>query len=334
MPPIPSGPDAAHPTRILGAGWDTGCADPPELWGTERADVILNLTGASNVEIGCLEITDHSSCVEFHTGGAGLRAGYRSLRRLGRRSASTPRIRRTCAAAIWTSTGSLPPASTPGRLTDWTVENVRIAGNGWVGWDGDIDGGDSNAGAHWSSAAGPWSGTAAARPSPAASRPAAGRRGPAATATASAPARPRGTGSSRTRPSCTTPRTAWTCSTSLGRPRCPGPRPRRGQCRQPGQGDRRRRRSRTACWWATAPSSTGKPFTYDVDPCRALGNTLEVVYTGGEHSAPRELDFLRPGGRPGGWRPARGVSMRRHGTIDRAGTTSSWETRTTSIPAM
>jgi hypothetical protein len=26
----------------------------------------------------------------------------------------------------------------------------------------------------------------------------------------------------------------------------------------------------------------GKPFTYDVDPCRALGNTLEVVYTGGE----------------------------------------------------
>jgi hypothetical protein len=27
----------------------------------------------------------------------------------------------------------------------------------------------------------------------------------------------------------------------------------------------------------------GKPFTYNVDPCRALGNTLEIVYTGGEH---------------------------------------------------
>jgi hypothetical protein len=33
-----------------------------------------------------------------------------------------------------------------GRLTDWTVEDVRIAGNGWVGWDGDIEGEDSNSG--------------------------------------------------------------------------------------------------------------------------------------------------------------------------------------------
>ena len=30
-----------------------------------------------------------------------------------------------------------------GRLTDWTVERARIAGNGWVGWDGDIAGTDS-----------------------------------------------------------------------------------------------------------------------------------------------------------------------------------------------
>ena len=33
MPPIPSGPDPAHRTRILGAGWNTGCAAPPQLWG-------------------------------------------------------------------------------------------------------------------------------------------------------------------------------------------------------------------------------------------------------------------------------------------------------------
>jgi len=28
----------------------------------------------------------------------------------------------------------------------------------------------------------------------------------------------------------------------------------------------------------------GKPFTYDVDSCRALGNTLEFAYTGGEQN--------------------------------------------------
>jgi hypothetical protein len=33
-----------------------------------------------------------------------------------------------------------------GRLRDWTIENVRLAANGWVGWDGDVDGNDSNAG--------------------------------------------------------------------------------------------------------------------------------------------------------------------------------------------
>jgi hypothetical protein len=32
------------------------------------------------------------------------------------------------------------------QLADWTVENVRIAGNGWAGWDGDIEGDDSNSG--------------------------------------------------------------------------------------------------------------------------------------------------------------------------------------------
>ena len=40
-----------------------------------------------------------------------------------------------------------------GRLSDWTVDNVRIAGNGWAGWDGDIEGDDANSGTlifrHW-----------------------------------------------------------------------------------------------------------------------------------------------------------------------------------------
>ena len=34
--PVPSGPDPAHPTRILGKGWDSGCNEPPQLWATER----------------------------------------------------------------------------------------------------------------------------------------------------------------------------------------------------------------------------------------------------------------------------------------------------------
>ncbi|MFN4218444.1 MAG: choice-of-anchor Q domain-containing protein, partial [Candidatus Bipolaricaulia bacterium] len=145
MPPIPSGPSASNPTRILGAGWDTGSSTPPELWGTERAYLILNLTDSSNVEIAWLEITDHSNCVEFHTGSLTCK-------------------RDTYPFGPWASIGLYAEDSAnvhlkdlnihglahtgiqAGRLTDWTVENVRIAGNGWVGWDGDIYGNDSNSG--------------------------------------------------------------------------------------------------------------------------------------------------------------------------------------------
>ena len=65
--PLPSGPDEDHPTKILGEGWNRGCASPPELWGTERLYHIFSLEGTSHAEIRCLELTDHSGCVEFHS---------------------------------------------------------------------------------------------------------------------------------------------------------------------------------------------------------------------------------------------------------------------------
>ena len=69
-PSIPSG-TASAPTRILGAGWDSGCSAPPELWGSEHAAQVFTLNRSSYVTIGCLEITDHSSCIEFHNGSPG-----------------------------------------------------------------------------------------------------------------------------------------------------------------------------------------------------------------------------------------------------------------------
>ncbi|MCR4337675.1 MAG: hypothetical protein NUV91_07725, partial [Candidatus Omnitrophica bacterium] len=62
MQPIPSGPDANHPTRILGKGWDQGCSNPPQLYGVERAALVINLRGSNNVDLQCLDITDHDSC--------------------------------------------------------------------------------------------------------------------------------------------------------------------------------------------------------------------------------------------------------------------------------
>jgi hypothetical protein len=152
MPPVPSGPDAAHPTRILGAGWDAGCPDPPELWGTERAYRVIDLMDASHVELACLEITDHSGCVEDHSGGLACEResypyGPWADRGIYAEDAANVRLQDLNIHGL--AVGGIHA----GRLTDWSVERVRIAGNGWVGWDGDIDGADTNTGtlafSHW-----------------------------------------------------------------------------------------------------------------------------------------------------------------------------------------
>ncbi len=154
MPPIPGGPDSDHPTRILGAGWDSGCGSPPELWGSGRPWFIVNLTDSSNVELSCFEITDHSSCVESHSGDLACERDappYGDWAAYGLHAEDSANAHLRDLNIHGLAAGGVHA----GRLTDWTVENVRIAGNGSVGWDGDLwdDNGDSNSGTlifrHW-----------------------------------------------------------------------------------------------------------------------------------------------------------------------------------------
>lgn len=155
MPAIPSGPDASRPTRILGEGWNAGCTNPPELWGAERPWYVVNLTDSSNVEIGCLEITDHSPCIESHNG-SGLPCS----------GCDVPCERDNPPFGDWATYGISAEDSAnvylhdlnihglaaggvhAGRIRDWKVEHVRIHANGSVGWDGDLwdDEGDDSSG--------------------------------------------------------------------------------------------------------------------------------------------------------------------------------------------
>ena len=154
MPPIPSGLDPDHPTRILGEGWDSGCGAPPELWGSGRPWFVVNLTDASNVELSCFEISDHSACVEGHSGDLACERDtppYGDWAAYGLFAADSANVHLRDLNIHGLAAGGVHA----GRLTDWTVENVRIAGNGSVGWDGDLwdDNGDSNSGTlvfrHW-----------------------------------------------------------------------------------------------------------------------------------------------------------------------------------------
>ncbi len=152
MARIPSGPSPSQPTRILGAGHDKGCTNAPELWGTERSWMVVNMEGSSNVELACLEITDRSSCILAHCHGGNCAGEVAACNR-----DSAP-------YGDWASTGISARDSShvllrdvnihglanrgilAGRISDWTLKRTRINANGWVGWDGDLGGNSSNSG--------------------------------------------------------------------------------------------------------------------------------------------------------------------------------------------
>ena len=146
LPPIPSGPSASQPTRILGKQGMSGCTAPPKLWGNERVTKVLNLEGSSNVQIGCLEITDRSDCVEAHSNTAAR--CERNAAPYGQWASAgiTARNSRNVLLRDVNVHGLAHTGIQAGGLTDWTLERVKINGNGWVGWDGDIGAGSSNAG--------------------------------------------------------------------------------------------------------------------------------------------------------------------------------------------
>lgn len=145
LPALPSGADPLHPTRLLGYGWNQGCPQPPELWGTERAAHILSLEGTSNAVVACLELTDHSGCIESFCPDCSDPAAVAVRCKRDSYSYGDWAVRGI--VAYDSSDVLLQDLDIHGlahtgvhaaRLSDWIVQDVRIAGNGWCGWDGDM----------------------------------------------------------------------------------------------------------------------------------------------------------------------------------------------------
>lgn len=138
LPPIPSGPDPQHPTKILGEGYDGDCSIPPELWGTERASAIFDLTGSSNVIIDCFEITDHSGCAYNHCDASVSckrdEYPYGDYADVGIEAFGGSNITFRNLNIHGLAISGLHI----GNINNLTLENVRLAGNGWAGWDGDV----------------------------------------------------------------------------------------------------------------------------------------------------------------------------------------------------
>ncbi|MBS0382324.1 MAG: right-handed parallel beta-helix repeat-containing protein, partial [Proteobacteria bacterium] len=143
MQPPPSG-TTSQPTRIVGAGWDSGCAAPPQIYGVSGAYYTLDVGGASNVVVACLEITDHSACIDPYTPDPTIACSksypYGDWSETGVHAAGGSNvilqdlnIHGMANTGLWA-----------GGMNNFTLRNVTIRANGYAGWMGDLGGGGNS----------------------------------------------------------------------------------------------------------------------------------------------------------------------------------------------
>jgi hypothetical protein len=141
MAGIPSGIDAAHPTTIAG-----DCAKPPVLWGTQRVSSIFDIQHVHDVVIKCLDLTDHSACIEFYkptTNTGGVTACDRDKFPYGEWAANGIHAAdvRNLTLEHMDIHGFADYGIQAGRLSGTTtVRNVALRADGWGGWSGDLGG--------------------------------------------------------------------------------------------------------------------------------------------------------------------------------------------------
>ena len=141
--PVPSGPSSSLPTRIVGIEYETGCKNKPQLWGTERVTSILDLNNANNIEIQCLEITDHSNCNYAGTYSdpsltcRNSPSGYGAYPNgtYGDSGIVASNSRNVLLQNLDIH-GMAAYGINAAGLTDWTMNYVRLALNGLGGWGG------------------------------------------------------------------------------------------------------------------------------------------------------------------------------------------------------
>lgn len=145
MLPLPSG-TPGHPTRLLGENYQS-CNKKTQLFGGYALGAIISLGGSKNVEIECLELTDHGQCTRV---GGGIPASEGC-------SSSYP-LSDYASAGIATDAGTanvvlkdldihgLTSRGIIGAIGgDVTADHVRIAFNGGGGWDFDDGAGTKSA---------------------------------------------------------------------------------------------------------------------------------------------------------------------------------------------
>lgn len=137
MPPLPSG-TPEHPTRLLGENYQN-CNKKTQLFGGYALGAIISLAGSKNVDVECLELTDHAQCTRIG-GGYPASEGCRSDSPLSD-YASAGIVTDSETAGVVLKNLDIHGLTSRGIIGaiggDVTADHVRIAFNGGGGWDFD-----------------------------------------------------------------------------------------------------------------------------------------------------------------------------------------------------
>lgn len=140
--PVPSG-TAASPTRIMGANY-ANCSSgtsAPQLWGSGGSGSVLNLTGSSNVLVECLEITDHSNCIQNQADASVkcLAGGLWAANGITDTDGKADNIPSTNVTLQDVNIhGMAKYGVLAGNISGWTVNHVKINANGFGGFSTDL----------------------------------------------------------------------------------------------------------------------------------------------------------------------------------------------------
>ena len=137
MPPIPSG-TPGHPTRLLGENYQS-CNKKTQLFGGYALGSIINLRGSKNVDVECLELTDHGQCTRVGAAYPASEGCHSNFPLSDYAGAGIATDKATADVLLknldihgFTSQGII--GAVGGAVT---VDHVRIAFNGGAGWDFD-----------------------------------------------------------------------------------------------------------------------------------------------------------------------------------------------------
>ncbi|HZY64222.1 MAG TPA: choice-of-anchor Q domain-containing protein [Edaphobacter sp.] len=137
MPPLPSG-TSDHPTRLLGENYQS-CNKKTQLFGGYALSTIVNLSGSKNIDVECLELTDHSQCTRMgagHPASEGCHGDFPLSDYAGSgistNADTSDIVLKNLDIHGLTSRGII--GAIGGNVT---VDHVRIAFNGGAGWDFD-----------------------------------------------------------------------------------------------------------------------------------------------------------------------------------------------------